>query len=92
MAKNHKPTRPGSEVDDSGASSSNASSVFSYKSNYTDPTPPGLAVYTKPTTSSSTNGDASPSQIPKLVLPEPILGTGISAELYVDVWNAPLHD
>ena len=85
MAKNHDPTTLGFETDDSGASSSHASSVFSYKSNYTDPTPPGLAGYTKPETSSSTNGDASPSQLSKLVLPEPILGTGISAELYVDV-------
>ena len=84
-AQSGEPTTPGFEVDDSGASSSHASSVFSHKSYCTDPTPPGLAGYTKPTTSSSTNGDASPSQLPKLVLPEPILGTGISAELYVDV-------
>ena len=85
MAKDHNPTTPEIEVDDSGASSSHASSVFSYKSNYTEPTPPGLADYTKPAPTSSTNGDASPTQPPKLVLPEPILGTGISAELYVDV-------
>ena len=85
MAKNHEPTTPEFEVDNLGASSSHASSVFSYKSNYTDPTPPGLADRTKPVTSSPTNGDASPSQLPKLVLPEPILGTGISAELYVDI-------
>ena len=70
---------------DSPSSASHASPGFSYKSNYTDPTPPGLADDTEPATISSTNGDASPSQLSKLVLPEPILGTGISAELYVTV-------